>query len=431
MRLLGLLVLVVAAPAAAQDTVQLATLQREAVARDPRSGRAALERGVTELRLRSIGALRLPDFRLQGEASHQSEVAAIPVMLPGGSVPAPPKDRYEVAVHADWLFVDGGARSARRQAERARLETAQAELAAELHPLRAEVTESYFQALLLQERLAQLSVLVSDLEARLSEVRQHASAGAALPGDTAAVRAELLTAFQQRAELEADRRAALSTLRELTRREITGATVLVLPELAGEISAVPSMAGAGRETLRDHPRYAAFDARREQLEREAAIVRTRSRPQLSAFGQLAYGRPGFAQFTEDLHEYWLSGVRVRWAPWNWGTSNRDIEVLRIQRQIVDAEEAAFTARLARDIQPSLQAIARLEQSIELDEQIILLREQVERQARAQFTERAITAAAYVDARTDLEDSRIDLLRHRVELARAQARVLTLLGVELR
>jgi hypothetical protein len=83
------------------------------------------------------------------------------------------------------------------------------------------------------------------------------------------------------------------------------------------------------------------------------------------------------------------------------------------------------------VQDELADMERLERALETDERIIALREQVERQARAQFEERAITAAAYVDARTDLQAARLLRQRHRVELARTRASYLTTLGIELR
>ena len=73
---------------------------------------------------------------------------------------------------------------------------------------------------------------------------------------------------------------------------------------------------------------------------------------------------------------------------------------------------------------------RLQAAIQTDEQIIALRAQVERQARAQLAERAITPAAYVDVRTDLKEARLAQQRHRVELARARAQYLTTLGIPL-
>lgn len=409
--------------AAAQDTLRLGALQEAAVRRDPRAAQALMQARATELRLRNIDAERLPRLELRGEATRQSEVASIPISLPGGATPPePPKSRYEAALEAQYTLYDGGVRGERRGVERARLQASQAQLAAQLHPLRMEVTESFFAAFLLQERMAEIGTLVEDLEARLDLVRAQVRGGTALPGDTAALRAELLGAAQQRAELAADRRAALAVLAQLTGRDVGEGAVLALPEL-GEAAGTEGAAGS-------HPQYAVFVAERERLAREEGLLRARTRPQASAFGQLAYGRPGPAQFREDLHEWWMGGVRVRWQPWDWGAAGRDRDVLRVQRQIVDTEEAAFTDRLRREVQDELQQMDRLRDALATDDRVVALREQVERQARAQLEERVITPAVYVDARTDLQEARLARQRHRVELARATARYLTTLGREL-
>jgi outer membrane protein TolC len=399
--------------------------------------RLELQEAATGLRLRKIDVERLPQVRVRGEATHQSEVPGIPVNLPNVEVPQPPKDRYEAALHADWLLYDGGVLDARRRIERAQLAVAMAELASELYPLRVEVTESFFTALLLQERMGEVTTLIEDLGVRLSEVRAQIRAGAALPGDTAAVRAEMLRVMQERSELAAERRTSLGVLGMLTGREISETDPLALPDLSAEVVRVriategqPPRRGAPA-ALQAHPQYTVFAVRRERLEREAALIRARSRPQASAFGQLAYGRPGLKQFTDEFHDYWLAGVRLQWVPWDWGTTGREREALRIQQQIVDTEEAAFSERVQRQVQRPLQAMQRLQAALEMDEQIIALREQVERQARVQFAERVILAAAYMDIRTDLQEARLARHRHRVELARARAEYLTTLGVELR
>lgn len=404
------------------DTLRLAALQDAAVRHDPRAAQSLMQGRATELRLRNLDAERMPQLELRGEATGQSEVTAIPITVPGVDIPEPPNGRFEAALEAQVTLYDGGVLGERRNLERARLQAEEARLAAQLHPLRMEVTEAFFAAFILQERVAEAGTLMDDLEARLAMVRAQVRNGAALPGDTAVLRAELLGAGQQRAELAADRRAALAVLAQLAGREAGEGDVLVLPELAGRMR-TDAVAGA-------HPQYAVFAAERARLAREQSLVRARTLPQVAAFGQLAYGRPGLAQFRTDLHEYWIGGVRVHWRPWDWGTAGRDRGVLQVQRQMVDTEEAAFTARLQREVQDELQAVGRLRDALAVDERIVVLREQVERQARAQHDEHAITAAAYVDARTDLQEARIARQRHRAELARAMARYLTTLGREL-
>jgi outer membrane protein TolC len=429
----GIALALVLAAAPGRDTLRLPELQQAALRQDPRARQAALQTQATELRLANLHAERLPAFAGRAQATHQSEVPAIPISLPGGAAPPiPPKDQYEARVEVEQLLYDGGVLSRRRGAERAQLGVEQARVAADLYPLRDEVNEAFFTAFLLQERAAEVSTLIEDLEARLAMLRAQVRNGAALPGDTAVVLATELKAMEDRAEVAAGRRAALGRLSVLTGTAVSEQDVLALPRLADEVEGLRAAAGGAAPLIpRARPEYAVFAARRERLERDGAVVAARLRPQVSAFAQLAVGRPGFAQFEREIHDYWLAGVRMRWAPWTWGTNDRERALLGVQRQIVDTEEAAFTARLQRQVQDELAEMARLEAALETDERIIALREQVERQARAQFEERVITAAAYVDARTDVQGARLARQRHRVELARARASYLTTLGIELR
>lgn len=419
------------------DSLRLGDLQRAAVARDPRLAERELRRRTTALRLRTLDADRLPAFQVAGNASYQSEVTEIPFDRPGVEPPTPPKDRYETTLGADWLVWDGGRTQARQGVEEARLDAELAMLDAELHDVRVQVSDAFFGALLAQERLREGRLLLEDLDARLTEVRAQVRAGTGLPGDTAVVRADLLGARQRVDALEAERRAALDVLGELTGRTLDDAEPLALPELDAAVGALPEeraapSPGAEAEPARGvHPRYDLFDARREELRRRAATLDADRMPRISAFGQLSWGSPGFRQFEEDLHEYWRAGIQLQWQPWTWGTRSREREILQLQERLVDTRQQAFTDQLRRAVQAPLRTMERLRASLEQDREIIALREQVERQARAQLAERAIPVSRYTDARTDLTEARVAQLRHRVELARAQAHYLLILGAEIR
>src|ERR671924_393706 len=70
-------------------------------------------------------------------------------------------------------------------------------------------------ALPLQARGEELNLLIADLAARLEVLRVQVRQGAALPGDTAVLRAEILKAEQNRSEVAADYRAAVALVAEL------------------------------------------------------------------------------------------------------------------------------------------------------------------------------------------------------------------------
>ena len=151
----------------------------------------------------------------------------------------------------------------------------------------------------------------------------------------------------------------------------------------------------------------------------------------SAFGRAGYGKPGLDFLNRGFDTYWLAGVQVRWAPWTWGTSARDREVLALQREIVETSEAAFARQLRRGVEGDLATIDRVTDALVLDARIVALRTDVEREARARFGEGVITSADYVAREAELLAARVALAQHRVELAQAQARLLTTLGYEVR
>ncbi|MDB4948563.1 MAG: outer rane efflux protein, partial [Gemmatimonadetes bacterium] len=393
------------------------------------AAQAALQEQAAAARLGNLAAERLPQLGVRAEATRQSDVTSIPVTLPGVTIPQPPKDRYQATLNVDQLVWDGGALRRREDVERARLAETQADVRSQLFALRAEVDEAFFGAFLLQERLGENAALLRDLEARLAQVRAQLRAGTALPGDTASLLAKVLSVREDRAEVEAGRRASLAVLSSLAGRSVGEADVLALPALADEVARVRTAGGPAQ--VRARPEYERFAATRDLLARQADVVTAQARPQVRAVGQAGVGRPGpYQQFSRDVHDFWNVGVRVDWRPWDWGVSRRQREELAVRQQVAGTEEASFARRLERQVQQDAEAMDRLVSTLETDDRIIALREQVERQATVQFRERAITAAQYVDAVTDVYEARVTRRRHRVELARARARYLTTLGVEV-
>ena len=414
------------ATARAQDTLHLAALQDAAVARDPRGEQSRLLRSQSELRLTTLGAERRPQLSLNGQASHQSDVTAVELRLPGASVPTPPKDRWQATVDVQQLLYDGGSVEARRAVERARLAESSAAVDATLYRLRADVNAAFFSGYLFQERRRELDALLTDLDARLAIARARVVNGTALGRDTLAIVAERLRTELARDEAVASRGVALAVLARLTGRSIDSAGVLALPDLSREVAATRD-AGTP-ESLRARPEFAQFRQTRARIDREVALTAIENRPRLLAFGQGGMGRPGLNQFRTGPDEFWQAGVRVEWRPWTWGNAARSAEGLRMQQRVVETEEKALADQLARAVESDVADMQRLRAALATDERVVALRADIERQGQAQFTEGAITGAEYVELRTDVLEARLTLQRHRAELAQAQARYLTTLGL---
>ncbi len=410
----------------AQDTLSLGALQAAAVQRDPRAAQPELLRAASSQRLTTLDMERRPQLALNGSASHQSDVTQIALRLPGSSVPTPPKDRWQATLDLQQMVYDGGSVAARQSVERARLAESAAAVDAALYRLRGEVNGAFFSAYLLQQRTQEFDALLTDLDARLQLARSRVLNGAALPRDTSAIVAEQLRALLARDEAVSARRASLAVLERLTGRTIAGDAVLALPSLGAEVARTQS---EGRvDALRARPEFTQFALTRARLDREAALTHVENRPRVLAFGQAGLGRPGLNQFRTDPDEFWQAGLRVEWRPWTWRSAERASEALRLQQRIVTTEERALAEQLARAVESDLADMQRLRDALSSDERLVALRTDIERQSRAQFTEGVITAAEYVETRTDVVEANLTLQRHRAELAQAEARYLTTLGL---
>lgn len=414
-----------AGAAAQQDTLHLAELRDAAARFDPRAAQSGLRERATGLELRNLSSGYLPQLSLTGQATYQSDVPTAPFTGPGGVGIQVPKDQYQADVQVSQLVWDGGRIAARRGLERARLAESEASLRTDLYRTRQDVDGVFFQALLLQQRIGEVDRLVSDLESKLEEVRSQVRNGAALPGDTAAMQAEILQAGQKRQELAADRRADLGVLARLTGRKVGPGHVLALPDLADRVRA----ARGSEASARHRPEFDLLARQRDVLASREHLAGAERLPKLVAFGMAGYGKPGLNLLGDHFDTYWRAGIQFEWAPWHWGSVSRQERALDLKRQIVATEEEALSRQLDRAVQQPLETIGRLKTALASDQRIIELRTQLERQAAHQLEEQVITPARYIDIRDDLYDARDAWQTHRVQLAAARARYLTTLGLE--
>jgi outer membrane protein TolC len=408
------------------DTVQLATLQQQALDADPRVRELRLEAAKSELSLRNIAATTLPSVTLNGQVQYQSDVPTPPALLPSGQpLFSAPKDTYDAFLRVDQSLIDRT--TAPRLAEqRAELAEAQARIRTTLFGLRQEVNDAFFGAALMQERARSLAATIADLEGRLRETNLRVREGTVLPDESSIVEATLLLRQQDLAEARLNQRAALARLGKLVGHQIGETEVLALPEL--EQSVVGARAALAVITTR--PEYRQFATTRDRLAAQQAVAAAEDKPRVSAFARAGYARPGLNFVSDRFEAYWLGGLQFQWKAWNWGTVDRERESLSLQQQIVRADEAAFGEGIQRAVENDLANIDRLGQALTADDRIVALREGIDRSALARFREGVISASEYLDRETELLEARFARDGHRIELAQTSARFLTTLGRDL-
>jgi outer membrane protein TolC len=412
---------------APRDSLRLSDLVEQALNIDPRQQLIHLQSDETDLNEQNLRSGYLPSISAKGYAQYQSDVVTVPASpVPGQQVPVLRKDTYDMSLFVDQAVYDP-AIAPRRAAERASLRLSQSAVATSLFGIREQVTDAFFSAAVLEQRAAEIRNTIAGLESRLSEAAARVRAGTALPGDTAMIAATLLERRQDELQLRSDRRAALARLGELIGRPVSEDEPLALPDLSSELAAVRS----AMDTLKARPEYAQYAAQRDQLTSEMSVEGASSKPRIGVYGRLGYGAPGLDFLHNAFDVYGIIGLEVKWAPFDWGVTGRHKQALEIQRQIAVTNEAAFARDLRLALQSDLATLDRLATTLEIDQQIVTLRERTEREAGIRLAEGAVTTAEYVDRNTELLSARLAWTQHRVQLAQTQAELLTLLGAEVR
>lgn len=401
--------------AAQADTLTLDHAYRSAAMHDPRAREAALATAVRDLRLENLDTRFLPSLSLGGQAVYHSDVAAIPLSLPGVSLPDVPRDQYRIGATVEQLVYDGGLTAASRAAERAAADVAVQEVAVDAYGIREQVETAWFGALLAGAEAAQLDLLASDLDARLGQVEARVARGAATASDADVLRAERIRVTRQRDAAASRRRVALDVLGELTGWSLPDEVHLPLPRVE------PSGTG-------DRPELALFEHTRQSLKARGDLAVRATRPRLTSFVDAAVGRPqGLDLFENEVGPFVSFGVRLGWPLWDWNRASRERQALRLQAEAVTAREEAFLQRIRIAEVRVVREIARLERDLAADTEVIALRSRVTEEARSRLDNGVITASDYLVERNAEHLARLAEDVHRIQLAQARARLVTIRG----
>jgi outer membrane protein TolC len=425
-----LLVLALSAPSLAQqatsvpDAVTLGTLQRAAIAADPRSGQLALLEAQSALRQRNVLATRLPGISLDGQTQYQSDVPESPFTLPSGQpIFMAPHGSVDASARVEQRLFDP-LRQPQLSLERAQLAEQQARVRTSLFSLRQQIREAFFAAYGIRERMAVLGISITVLVRNRDDADARLRAGTAVPADVAEVDAALLDLRQENESLSSQLQGVLQRIQMLTGLTLSLSTPLVVPDPETVINRSLGAASTAR------PEFAQFAETRSRLSHQLELVDAQQRPRLSAFGRVGYGRPGLNFIGDRFDLYGIVGMQLQWHPDTWGTAAREREAIRLQQQIVQADEEAFRNGIEAQMPTYVYPLMRLGEAIADDDRIIALREQVEQTASVRLQAGAITMAEYLARNAELMQARSARAARRVELAQKAAEMMDVAGVEI-
>lgn len=357
----------------------------------------------------------LPQLSLSAQATWQNEVPEFPEALSGMlsragvTIPGLKKDQYKVGLELNQTIWDGGKSNADKRLARTEAAEQRAMTDVDLYTLKKRVNELYFGILLLEEKLSQTYRTIALLESNLDKMRSLVTNGTALASDADAVEAELLTARQQATQIEASRTSYRKMLE------------LFIGEPLQENLLRPEFEEMATTEL-TRPELVLFDAKKNRLAAQEALIKSSTRPKFGFFAQGYYGYPSMDYFASMMSNEWrwnlLTGIRMSWNFGAYYTKKNSLNKLRTAQQSIDLQRDVF--RFETDLQISQETgdIARLRKTIANDARIVSLRQSVREAAESKLRNGIIDTNDLLQKITDEAAARSAQSVHEIELLKA-------------
>jgi len=353
-----------------------------------------------------------PQLNVVGQSTYQSEVTKLdlPAQFQGLATPVD-KDQHKVFLEVTQMLYDGGLAQNQKQVELASGQVQVAQHATSMHELKSRVVGAYYAILLAEVNMQQLDALSKTLKKRLLDIESGIKYGTILKSSLSSVKAELLKVEQQKIEVTQAREYALQILSILSGLTIDSSWKFSSPD------SIPTFNGQMPEIL-------AIEAESNRQHSLIGMSSVRRRPQLALFGQAGCGKPGLNMMGNSWDTYYLAGVKLTWNLWDWNKTANEKRILGLSQQQLTAHRESTIKNMAVRSAEQDGAIARLEQIILRDKEILLLREEITAATLASVKEGAVREVDYIsDLNTEFQ-ARIEIEKHQLQLN--QSKILKLL-----
>ncbi len=407
-KMILLLVSLVALAAVAQTP--LATCQQAAQANYPLIKQRDLIARTTDYTVENLRKGWLPQVSFTAQATLQSDVTAWPdemremMSQRGVEIAGLKKDQYRIGLDVNQNVWDGGMISSQTAVARERGNVQAAQTEVDLYAVRRRVNEMYFSLLLLDEQLqlnADHQSLLASSEKKLASLY---AGGVVAESDYNTIRAERLVVEQQRTSLVAQRNAVALMLSELCGITVTQVCKPPMVEVSGE---------------NHRPELQLVDAQLRLADAQERVLNAALMPRLSVFAQGYYGYPGYNMFEDMMRrKFSLNGMVGARLTWNIGalyTRRADKAKLQLLRDQAENSREVFLLNNRLDIVQQDENIARYQQLMKSDDEIIALRARVRESAESKLAHGIIDVNDLVKEINNEQAARVQRTVHEIEL----------------
>ncbi len=369
----------------------------------------------TQYSLSNASKGNLPQININGQATFQSEVTALPIDLPNIDIPTLDKDQYKIYGEVYQPLTNFSTTKSQKKQITINGQIEQQKVEIELYQLKDRINQIYFGTLLMELRNEQLLLVQIDIDSTIARLDAAIKNGTATLMDRKLLEVEKVNIIQQQNENLSNKEAFLRMLSALTGKTINASTKLVRPEK------IPSSNSLNRPELR------LFSMQKELLNVQKTQISDRYIPNVGLFFQGGYGRPALNFLSNEFSTYYITGIKFNWNLSKLYTSKNDKQIFDIQGMLIDTQKETFL--LNTEITQSRQSIEinRFKTLIDSDKQAVQLRTEIKNIAKVQLTNGLITTIDYVKILNDASRAQQQLDLHEVMLLQSQYNLKTTTG----
>lgn len=350
----------------------------------------------------------LPQLSISGQATYQSDVTSVPIKVPGINIESLDKDQYKVYGEITQVLFDGGTTQSQKRIQSVAALTEEEKLNVELNKLRDRINQLYIGILLYDEQLKQNAIIQIDLDEGIKKVDAQVKNAVAYNSNLYTIQAESLKNKQRKEELATSRSSLIATLGIFINQELSNNTTFILPIIALN----PSLTIA-------RPELKLFSIQDSLLNFQSKLIGVKNRPRLFAFAQGGYGKPALNQLKNEFDTYYIGGVKLNWSLGGLYTSNKEKKINTINRSILDSQRELFILNTNATLKQYTLEIAKLNELLRSDDEIIQLRNKIKTASNAQLANNVITSSDYIREINAADQANQNKTIHQLQLVQAQ------------
>ena len=355
-----------------------------------------------EYNLQNVAKGWLPQIQIVGQATYQNEVIQFPIQLPNMTIEPVSKDQYKVYADVQQTIFDGGIISNQKKTANINSEIELQKTEVETDQLELRINQIYFGILQKDEQIQQTELTKSDLSNGLKKAEAQLENGVIFRSNVDVLKAQLVNLDQKQLELQSVKKNFLQMLSLFIQRNLGENTTLQKPE---------------KILIQDENKRAElklFELQKQGLEEQKANINSKNLPKLGAFFQGGYGKPGFNMLKNEFDLFYIGGIRLNVPISGFYTKKNDLALVETQQQEIDVQKENFLFNQQFQTIQNNNELEKIQQLMDKDDELVLLRESIKKAAAAQLENGIITTNDYLREVNELDRAKNQKIAHEIQ-----------------